>query len=104
MSPRSLDPTGKQALFQSQPAAARDRLAPGTRTEGRAALFSTPPRQPGTVLVECSGCRVRTRISVFDLGMRLLSGSAWWPLRHHQHWLRCPTCGQRRWCHIGWTD
>ena len=104
MSPRSVDPTGKQALFDTQPSAARDRLAPGPRTEGRTALFSTASRRPGTVLVECSACRVRSRVSLLDLGLRLATGSAWFPLRSHQHWMRCPSCGQRRWCRIGWTD
>ena len=104
MTPRSVDPTGKQALFAQQPAAARDRLAPGPRPEGRAALFSTGPRQAGTVIVECSDCRVRSRVSLLDLGLRLLSGSLWWPLARHQHWLRCPGCGQRRWCRIGWNE
>ena len=104
MSPRAVDPTGKQALFDTQPSAARDRLAPGTRNEGRTALFSTAARQPGTVLIECSACRSRARVSLFDVGLRLMSGSAWFPLRRHQHWMRCPSCGQRRWCRIGWTD
>lgn len=104
MSPRRSDPSGKQALFSHQLAAAPDRLAPGQRNEGRAALFSTPTRRPGTVIVECSGCLVRSRVSVLDLGVRFLSGSAWLPLRRHQNWIRCPACGQRRWCRIGWTD
>ena len=104
MNRRAVDPTGKQALFGSPPAAAGDRLAPGVRSEGRAALFSTAPRQPGTVIVECSGCRVRSRVSLFDLGLRALSGSAWFPLRRHPHWIRCPNCGGRRWCRIGWND
>ena len=104
MNRRAMDPTGKHALFDGQPAAAPDRLAPGIRTEGRAALFSTAPRQPGTVVVECSGCRVRSRASLFDVGLRFLTGSAWFPLRRHSYWIRCPNCGQRRWCRIGWSD
>jgi hypothetical protein len=104
MAPRSVDPTGKRALFGSPPAAAGDRLAPGLPSEGRAALFSTAPRQAGTVVVECSHCRVRSRVSLFELGLRLFSGSAWLPLRHHPHWMRCPSCRQRRWCRIGWND
>ena len=99
-----VDPTGKAALFSTGVAAAPDRIAPGVQNEGRTALFSTPPRRSGTVLIECSSCRVRTRATLADLGLRLVSGSAWLPFQRHQHWLRCPACGTRRWCRIGWTD
>ena len=101
---RVVDPTGKQALFDPTVATASDRIAPGPRNEGRAALFSTPPRTSGTVLIECSSCNIRWRASLLDVGMRLASGSAWVPFRHHSHWMLCPNCGGRRWCHIGWTD
>ena len=104
MSNRRLDPTGKQALFSAPVAAAPDQVMARTGNEGRAALFSTAPRRAGTVVVECSGCRSRSRASVVDLAVRLLSGSAWLPFRDHQHWMRCPSCGERRWCRVGWTE
>jgi hypothetical protein len=99
-----LDPLGKRALFDPQVAAAPDRISPGARNEGRTALFSAAPRRPGTVIIECSSCKSRTRASVIDLGVRLASLSAWLPLRRHAHWLRCPSCNRWQWCRIGWTE
>jgi hypothetical protein len=104
MTGRRVDPTGKGALFSAPVTAAPDRIRPGPRNEGRTALFSTPPRQVGTVVIECSRCRARTRTSVVDLALRLAMGSAWWPLRPYQHWVRCPACAHRQWCRIGWTE
>ena len=100
----SFDPTGKRALFEAPIAAARDRTAVGVPLEGKAALFSTTPRRAGTVLVECSGCKARSRVSLVDLGVRFLAGSMWMPLRSRPHWMKCPSCEQRQWCRIGWTS
>lgn len=102
--PRKVDPTGRHALFSAPVSASPDQLLPGNRADGRDALFSTGPRQPGTVVVECSTCQARTRVSMVDLGVRLLSISAFLPLRRHPHWLRCPACAHHTWCRIGWTD
>ena len=104
MTGRRVDPTGKHALFSAPVSSAPDRIRPGPRNEGRTALFSTPPRQVGTVVIECSECRARTRISAIDLILRLATGSVWWPLNPYQHWVRCPACGHRQWCRIGWRD
>lgn len=101
---RRSDPTGVQALFTTPVAAPRDQLTPGSRDDGRTALYSTGPRQVGTVVVECSACTARTRVSLLDLGIRLVSISAWLPIRRHSHWLRCPSCHAHTWCHVGWTD
>lgn len=105
MSPaRRLDPQGKRALFEMPVAAARDTIRSGEATQGKDALFSTGPRQAGSAVVDCRGCRVRTRISLTDVAMRLATMSAWVPGRRHGHWMRCPACEQRTWCRIGWTD
>lgn len=101
---RRVDPTGKHALFTTPVRAAPDQLGPGNRSDGRGALYSTGPRQPGTVVVECATCRSRSRVSLVDLGVRFLSVSAWVPLRRHPHWLRCPACGQHTWCRISWSS
>jgi hypothetical protein len=101
---RKVDPSGKHALFSAPPTAARDQLLPGNQKEGRDALFSTGPRQPGTVVIACSSCLVRTRASLVDLGIRLISISAWIPGRTHSHWMRCPACHQHTWCRIGWNE
>ena len=104
------DPTGKRALFEAAGGVNQFGQSPGPAVNGRAtgktALFSTPARQPGTVVVECSSCRSRSRVSVTDVVRRMLTGSAWLPLLRpaYPHWLRCPGCSQRRWCRIGWGE
>jgi hypothetical protein len=104
MTGRYVDPTGKAALFENSVAAAPDQISSGRANEGKKALFSMTPRRAGTVVIECSGCKARSRISLVDLGLRLASGSAWLPIPHHPHWVRCPSCGRRQWCRVGWTD
>ncbi len=101
---RSMDPQGKRALFETPVGAAPDSLRPGPERHGREALFSAGPRQFGTAIVECSSCKVRTRTSLADIGLRLLTISAWLPGRSHSHWMRCPSCGHRAWCAVGWND
>jgi len=101
---RPVDPTGKRALFESAPPAPPAGRQRSDGVDGKAALFSTPPRRPGTVVIECEHCRVRSRESLARLGARLASGSAWVPFRSWPHWLQCPSCGRRGWCRIGWTE
>lgn len=100
---RRVDPQGKQALFSAPVTAPPDQLTPGSGSAGRDALFSTGPARAGTVVVECSACLARTRVSLLDLGVRMLSISAWLPVRRHPHWLRCPACAQHTWCRIAWN-
>lgn len=104
MSGRRLDPQGKAALFSSAPRAAPDQIGTGNAKDGKEALYSTGPRQTGTVVVRCSSCKARVRTSLVDLGVRLLSISVWLPGRRHSHWMRCPACGEHAWCAIGWND
>ena len=101
---RKIDPAGRHALFSTPPQAARDQLGPGNQKDGRQAFFSTGPRQAGTVVVICSTCQTRTRVTLVDLGIRLLSISMWIPGRKDGHWMRCPGCHEHRWCQIAWND
>jgi hypothetical protein len=101
---RRIDPSGRHALFSTPPQAARDQLGPGNQKDGRQAFFSTGPRQAGTVVVICSNCHTRARVTLVDLGIRLLSISLWNPLRKHSHWMRCPTCNQHQWCQVVWNE
>lgn len=102
--PHRYDPEGRAALFGRPPEVADDLLRPGNRRAGRAALYSTGPRQTGTVVIECSDCGGRARSGMIDLGLRLLSVSVWLPTRRHSHWMRCPSCHQHTWCRVGWTE
>jgi hypothetical protein len=102
------DPTGKRALFEAAggPTAPIADRRPNSHATGKAALFSTPPRQAGTAVIDCSSCRTRSRVSLAEVIRRLVTGSAWLPIVRpsHPHWLRCPACERWRWCRIGWTE
>ncbi len=101
-----LDPTGKRALFETPVVAAADSLEAGADRRGRSALFSVGPRRPGTVVVDCSSCRTRTRVGLGDLAVRLASFSLYLPLLKgdHPHRITCPACGRVAWCRIGWGE
>lgn len=101
---RSLDSQGRRALFETPVSAARDAIRSGNPRDGKAALYSTGPRQAGTVVVTCSSCEARSRINLTDLGLRWLSGSVWLPGRRNGHWMRCPSCTNRAWCSVAWND
>ena len=101
---RSLDPQGRRALFETPVSAARDTIRSGNPSEGKAALYSTGPRQTGTVVVSCGACDARTRINIADLGLRWLTGTIWIPGRRQGHWMRCPSCHKRTCCSVGWQD
>jgi len=104
MSP--VDPTGKRALFGSPGAARANGSSQTASSNGRAALFSSGPKRPGTVIVECSGCTARSRVSLIQLAMLLLVGSVWLPLAHGRfsRWMLCPACNTRQWCRTGWNE
>jgi hypothetical protein len=97
---RSLDPQGRRALFETPVDAARDTIRSGNPSKGKDALYSSGPRQVGTVVVTCSSCEARSRINLTDLGLRFLTGSAWLPGRRNGHWMRCPACHRRSWCAV----
>jgi hypothetical protein len=101
---REHDPTGKRALFEAPVMAPPDVFTPGRTPDGKAALFSIGDPRPGTVVVGCSSCTARTRISVLDLGVRIAQLGMFLPTRRkHQYLLRCPACDERRWCNVSWT-
>lgn len=107
----STDPLGKRALFSPPPQEpperrrTRGRGPAGDRTtQGVKALYSTgTDRRCGTVLVECSECRVASRVTLLDLGLRLARLSLWIPGRRYSRWLDCPACAQRAWVRVRWT-
>ena len=84
--------------------AARDTIRSGNPRDGKEALYSSGPHQPGTVVVTCSACKARSRINFTDLGLRWLTGTVWIPGRRDGHWMRCPSCQKRTWCSVAWND
>lgn len=103
MTDRPIDPTGRHALFSAPPTAAPDQLGSGREKSGKDALYSLGPPQVGTVVVDCHRCRVRARVGLLELGVRMLP-SLWWPPKHYNHFMRCPSCGRPSWCRIGWNE
>lgn len=99
---RRLDPSGKRALFGA-PVDVADELLHGHDRSGRDALFSVGAPESGTARISCSRCQERTRVSLTDLGVRVLKLSVWNPLRRHSHWITCPACKHRAWCHVSVT-
>jgi len=101
------DPLGKRALFETPPVRPDDPLDDdplivAEHPDGRDALFSTGPHQPGTVVVGCSHCGVRSRISLVEAAVRIFAISLWFPGKTHSRWIQCPSCQRRAWCKIEW--
>jgi len=102
------DPYGKKALFEAPhtPAAtAVDEdpiLGDESQVEGRAALFSVGEHRPGTVVLACSECEVRTRMSMLEVGLRIMLISMWIPGKEYSRWMHCPECQRRTWCKVHW--
>lgn len=103
------DPLGKRALFSVE---TRGR-APGTvdpNADGMEAhrpisaddRFDAARPRLGTVVVSCSECRARTRLTLADLLGRSLPLPLWNPLSKHSRLLRCPSCEVRTWAHVDW--
>jgi hypothetical protein len=97
------DPMGKRALFGPPPMHGEQQL-PGSHDPGREAYFSSGPHETGTVVVDCSRCGEKTRISVLDAGIRLASLSLWIPGKRHSRRIRCPSCDHRAWCRVSLTE
>lgn len=72
------------------------------RAHGKDALFSAAVRTPGTVVVQCSACRGRTRISYLELLKRCVPFTVWVPWREHSRLVRCPACERRTWVAAHW--
>lgn len=103
------DPLGKRALFEAPPAEAEDLLRSdplvgGDKPEGRAALYSSGPRRPGTSVLECSHCGTRSRMSTIEAMVRVLAVSAWIPGLRYNRWVQCPQCIRRTWSRIDWCS
>jgi len=101
------DPKGKRALFEAPPIEVDDPLKDDPlihhhEAEGHEALYSAGPRETGTAVLTCSECKVRSRISVVETIVRIMSISWWNPLNHYSRWMQCPACQSRTWCKVEW--
>jgi hypothetical protein len=100
------DPLGRRALF-SPPAAP---VSP-SQAEGKESLYSAsdvsgdtpgPPgdRRFGTVVVDCSSCGARRRLSWVEFAWRHLPFGLWIPWLHHSQLMSCPACQRRTWLQV----
>ena len=101
------DPKGKRALFEAQPIEVDDPLKDDPlihhhEPEGLEALYSAGPREGGTTVLTCSECKVRSRITVIETAVRIVSISWWNPTKHYSRWMQCPACQTRTWCKVEW--
>lgn len=102
------DKRGKRALFEAPPIEVEDTLKDDPLvdrhdTEGHDALYSAGHREPGTAVITCSRCHVKTRTPLVEAVVRVLAISLWFPLRPYSRWIQCPACQQRAWCRVEWT-
>lgn len=101
------DRDGKRALFETPPIEIDDTLKDDPLVgrgdvDGVEALFSAGGREPGTAVLTCSYCQVRSRISLVETVVRILSISLWIPGRTYSRWMQCPSCQRRNWCKVEW--
>lgn len=102
------DREGKRALFEAPPIEVEDTLKDDPivdrhDTDGHDAFYSAGHREPGTAVLTCSTCEVKSRISIVETVVRILSISLWFPGREYSRWMQCPSCQQRTWCRVEWT-
>ena len=72
--------------------------------DGKRALFSSAVPKLGTLVVECSRCHGRTRLSYPEFARRHLPYWAWTPWRRYSRYVSCPACGQRAWVAARWFE
>ena len=105
--PRTRDPLGKAALFSDSAAETVMPVAPAD-AEGRGAshLFSQAEAQAGTLVLDCSTCRQRTRVTYAEFAALHVPVWLWIPapLQTHRHWLRCPACHKYTWLRARWLE
>ena len=91
------DPLGRRALFS--PPAAGPTSPP--RADGKESLYSVPgDRRFGTVVVDCSSCGGRRRLSWVEFVWRHLPFGLWIPWLRYSQLMSCPACQRRTWLQV----
>lgn len=96
------DVQGKRALFSVPGDPASPSGARGD--EGKDALYSAATRRLGTLVVECSSCGGRSRVSYVDFARRQMPLTLWFPWQRHSRLMTCPACGRRTWLAAHWLQ
>jgi hypothetical protein len=98
---RRRDPSGKAALFShgAPPITPAD-VAPEPPPR------HVPKRRPATLVLECSACDARVRVTYVDFVLLNLPVGLWFPLPglHFNHRMTCPACGQWTWLRAKWLE
>jgi hypothetical protein len=102
------DREGKRALFEAPPLEIEDSLRDEPLVErhdvnGHEALYSAGHHERGTAVVICSGCDIRTRLTLVELAVRIIALSLWIPGRTFSRHMQCPACQTRNWCKVEWA-
>jgi len=93
------DPLGRRALF----APPTPGSVPPPGADGKESLYSAsaePPggtRQWGTVVLDCSSCGEKRRVTWMEFAWRHLPFWVWIPWLRYSRWMSCPACHQRTW-------
>jgi hypothetical protein len=61
-------------------------------------------RKPGTLVVDCSRCHGRTRVTYVEFAQRHLPYWVWTPWKKYSRYAVCPSCGQRSWLAARWFE
>lgn len=113
------DPSGKRAIFSTSPeepttATTSDPAAeppggqpgqPDQPPQRARAVHQDPPR-PGTLVVECSSCEQKARVSYFDFALLNLPLGFFVPIpgRRFKHRMTCPVCSRWTWVEARWLE
>jgi hypothetical protein len=102
----SRDPLGKAALFSDAAVEPVVPIAAADMGRGASHLFSQSEARSGTLVVDCSSCEQRTRVTYAEFAALHLPVWLWIPspLRTHRHWLRCPACHKYAWLRAHWLE
>jgi hypothetical protein len=95
--PQGSDPLGRRALFWAPGMRSEERGPEAPETSGRRAMFSPPAARRGTLVLACSSCGVRTRVTYAEFVRRHLPFWLWIPGRRFSRLLACPACSRRTW-------
>ena len=94
------DPQGKRALFDPSAGDNAARVIRPTVRSGQAgkqSLFEAAERQPLTVVMHCSQCGAKSRVSVVEYARRHFPFWLWIPGKPFSRLLRCTACERLTW-------
>jgi hypothetical protein len=98
---RDRDPSGKAALFShgAPPLVIEEEPEPVVVVEQQDRRF-------GTLVVECSACDARTRVTYLDFVLMNLPVGVWLPLPglEFNRRMTCPSCSQWTWLQAHWFE